>query len=281
MPRTDDVRDRLLASYEALPPGGRNGNGFFLRLLAGTQGLLLLAGGLMLTVEGTPVVALGGDEARRVTFRFEPESAPVEITPEPRPVEPEPDPVEMAPEITPATVLDQAIDRSAPEPELESTPATTPDDPATPVEPPRRVYGVRKVFARGLGADGSGAPGLVVKRGNTVDGRADSLVATPEDLVGTLAPLSTVSRAPVPLRRVKPRYSDLLREHRATGTVTARLLVDVDGSVRLVEVTSDIGHDSSDLAEAAFRQFRFEPAIRGGEPVAVWIIHKIRFELQE
>ena len=43
------------------------------------------------------------------------------------------------------------------------------------------VYGVRKVFARGLGSGPGESPGLVVKQGNSVDGRADTLTATAAD----------------------------------------------------------------------------------------------------
>lgn len=254
------------------------------RTLANLMGLCLLVstglGLLMLTVEAPPVLVRTVDQSVRVTFH-----APA--TPEPQaPPRPEPVAAEAAPEpepvdLTEPVVLAQAVDLPAVAPEPKDAPAATAADPE-PAPPVRRVYGVRKVLAHGLGSGASNAAaGLVVKRGNTLDGIADELTATPDDLRGQLAALSTVERAPVPERRVKPRYSEALLAARATGTVTARVLVDREGRVAAVVVTEDIGHDSADVAAEALRQFRFRPALRHGEPVAVWIIHRIRFEFQE
>ena len=87
--------------------------------------------------------------------------------------------------------------------------------------------------------------------------------------------------APEPVHQVKPRYSAAMLAARASGVVTARLLVDADGAVAEVVVLEDIGHDARTLAAEAFRQFRFRPARRHGESVAVWIVFRMRFEYQE
>lgn len=255
------------------------------RTLANLMGLCLLAstglGLLLLTVEAPLLPVRTVDQAVRVTFHApatpEPQAPP---RPEPVAVEPEPDDPEPL-DLTEPVVLAQAVDLPAVAPESVDLPASAPAEP-DPAPPARRVYGVRKVLARGLGSGaGDAGAGLVVKRGNTLDGMADELTATPDDLRGQLAALSTVERAPVPEHRVKPHYSEALLAARATGTVTARVLVDREGRVAAVVVTEDIGHDSADVAAAALRQFRFRPALRHGEPVTVWIIHRIRFEFQE
>jgi TonB family protein len=213
------------------------------------------------------------EAARHVTFVVP--SAPETVAP----VVPEPAPEpEAAHELTPETVLAQAVDLAVPE--TTETPAPVEEVVAEP-EPVRRVYGVRRVYAQGLGSGAGGGSALVVKRGNTLDGKADTLTATERDLQGSLAPLSTVTQAPKPIERHKPGYSEALREAGARGTVKARLLIDTEGTVRRVEVLSDIGYDSRELAIAAFEKFRFRPALRDDEPVAVWITHKIRFEFQE
>ncbi len=276
MHSAEERRRRLLARYEEAPVDARSTGRRFTGLWSVSQLLLIgLTALTVATVEPTPAFRSGDTPPTRFTFQPERErpSAPPEAEPEP---DPEPREEEI-PEITPETVLDQAIDRPADEPEQIAPPADEPQAPP----PPRRVYGVRKVYARGLGSGAGSGSGIVVKRGNTLDGVADTVVALPEDLQGTLAPLSTVNRAPEPTHRVKPKYSETLRENRATGTVAARLLVDIDGTVRAVEIVADIGFDSRELAVTAFRQFRFRPALRAGEPVAVWIVHKIRFEFQE
>ncbi|MCP4571330.1 MAG: hypothetical protein GY838_03190 [bacterium] len=239
-----------------------------------TAATVCVAVGLALTLaEVPPLMETPGGTAHRVTVEFD----AVEL-PRPQP-ELESAPPPEPPRLDPATVLAQTVDRPAPEAVVAKVAPTQPASPADPE--PRRVYGVRKVYARGLGAAGAGAGRLVVKRGNTVDGRPDSLTATAADLRGELAALSAVERAPEPLHRVKPVYSEALAKARARGVVSAYLLVDVDGAVRDVNITEDIGYDSREVASAAFRRFRFRPAVRGGEPVAVWILHRIRFEFQE
>lgn len=245
------------------------------RLLQGMLSASLLIFGviglLLLTVDLTPLKQRVRAKASRITFHAPP--APVI---EPEPVIAEPEPIELPEE----AVLAQAVDVPViiPDP----VPVPVMEAPVEPTPPPRRVYGVRKVLATGLG-NGSGGmqTGIVVKRGNVLDGVADDLTATDDDLKGELAALSTVERAPEPLRRVKPKYSEELVDARVSGTVTARLLIDTDGTVARVEITEDIGHDSAQVAAEALRQFTFRPALRRGEPVAVWIIHRIRFEFQE
>ncbi len=253
---------RLLTAYEVPAPADHRAR-LLGRLLGGCLAGTAALGLLLLTVEITPAEIAAAVQAHRIAY--------VPTSP-PTPAEPPPTLTRKAEpgKVEPDAMLAQAVDQPA---DVQPAPVAA---------PPRRVYGVRQVLARGLG-DGGRAPrmGIVVKRGNTLDGVADTLTATAADLAGPLVPLSTVEQAPEPVHRVLPEYSPALIAARASGTVTARLLIDVDGRVAAVEVLEDIGHDSRDLAVAAFRQFRFRPALRGGEPVAVWIVHRIRFEFQE
>jgi periplasmic protein TonB len=250
---------RQLTAYEAPAPLDDRAR-LLGRLLGACLAIAAALGLLLFTVEITPAGIAAAARAPRITYIAPP--PPPEPTPAatPEPV------VETPPEAALAPAVDQ--------PGADSTPPVASE--------PRRVYGVRQVFSRGLGTTGQ-APrmGIVVKRGNTLDGVADTLTATEADLAGPLVALSTVERAPEPIHRVVPEYSAAMLAARASGTVTARLLIDDDGRVAAVEVLEDIGYDSRALAVAAFRQFRFRPALRGGEPVAVWIVHRIRFEFQE
>ncbi len=268
-PLSAELRRQLLREYaESRSSKNRETDRVFHRLFAGSLAVAIGLGGLLLTVPVTPAARLTLLDPTPVAFKVAAElsdSAAPSPPPPPRQVAP----VEPAPVITSDTQLAQEVDSPA-----------TEGDPAAQT-PARRVYGVRKVFARGLGAGSGGDGSLVVKRGNTLDGRADTLTATAADLNGPVAPLSTVEVPPTPVRQVKPRYSQALIDHRVSGVVSARLLVDADGQVREVEITEDIGFDSREIATNAFRQFRFRPALRGDRPVAVWILFKIRFEFQE
>ena len=260
-----ELRQRLLGEY-ASAPAGHSHDRLFHRLLAGHLVAVLGLGTVLWTADVPAAITLAAGRGRSVTVRLGPEFA----QPAPRPPE----------EIRPDTKLAQprATERMNDEARVAPPPSETPV-----TDPPRRVYGVRKIFARGLGADG-GDGSLVVKRGNTLDGIADTLTATEADLRSTpegATSLSTVDRAPDAIHQVKPRYSAALLEHRQSGTVSARLLVQADGSVGRVEILRDIGFDSGEVAAEALRQFRFRPAVRSGQPVAVYITFHIRFEFQE
>jgi protein TonB len=60
-----------------------------------------------------------------------------------------------------------------------------------------------------------------------------------------------------------------------------RFEVLTDGSVGAVKVQKSAGHSDFDQAAIdAVKTWRFEPARRGKEPVAVWVTLPVRFELR-
>lgn len=270
-PAPASVPPRWRRFAEPAPPAPRDQ----VRLLAaGSLALFLALGAGLSLVEVSAVAARTRAIGHRVTI----ETSPIALPPPPQ--KPRPDAAAPAapPRLDPATVLSQDVDRAAPA-QAQTPPQAAPN--AAESAPTRRVYGVSKVYARGLDAGAADATGLITKLGNTTSGPPDTLTATDADLRGELAALSTVDQAPVPVSRIKPEYTPALVAARASGTVAAYLLVDIDGSVREVHVTEDIGHDSRAVAAAAFARFRFQPALKNGTPVAVWILHRIRFEFQE
>ncbi|MDR3011957.1 MAG: energy transducer TonB [Chitinispirillales bacterium] len=149
-----------------------------------------------------------------------------------------------------------------------------------PPRPPRQVYGLRRVFSQGLGANGSSGDAIVGRLGNTLNANADTAAAVPDDLRPQPVAQPTIPpRLQSRFRRLRPQYSQEMLQNRVEGTVRARLLVGTDGNVRRVEITEDIGYDSAEIATDFLMTLQFEPATRGGEPVSVWIPFSIRFEL--
>ncbi len=249
-----------------------------LNLTLGSAALVMALGLILMTAQVPALRQMANPVRRQVRLRLDAVSIPIQEEPQ-EPVVAEPE-VDEIPRLEPQAILSAPVDRPAVESEQPAAVAPQTTEPA-PAEPPRRVYGVRKVYAKGLGAGATGTGGLVTKQGNTLGGQRDSLTATAADLQGELAALSTIDQAPEPLHRAKPDYSPDMRQARAEGVVSAYLLVDADGSVQDVKITADIGWDSAQVATQALRRFTFRPAIKNGEPVAVWILHRIRFEFQE
>ena len=238
---------------------------------------VLLFGVAMISIEVPVPFSESVVHSQPVTINLQQLMEPVSAEPEPV-VQKE---VEEVPVLEPETILSSPIDRPLVKTEKPMVVAAQQKDEAIATPAVRRVYGVRKVYAKGLGQGNSEPSGLVSKRGNTIDGMADDLKATEADLQGELASLSSVDKAPEPLRRIKPVYSQAMLKAQVRGLVTAYLLVDTDGKVKDVKVTEDIGLDSRQVAKIALGGFQFKPALKNGSPVAVWILHRIRFEFQE
>lgn len=81
--------------------------------------------------------------------------------------------------------------------------------------------------------------------------------------------------------QVKPRYPDSARQERAQGTTLLKVRVLENGRVSQILVEQSAGHpDLDESATEAVKKWRFEPARRGHEPVAVWVLLPVKFELR-
>jgi TonB family protein len=143
----------------------------------------------------------------------------------------------------------------------------------------RRVYGLRRVFSVGIGAQGGIGDAVIGKLGNTLNKEVDTVTATRDDIKGKIVSITTITAAPKMLNVVKPEYTKEMIEAKVEGLVKAELLIDVDGKVKEVKLLNDLGYGSGERAREAFLQWTFEPAKRDGTPVAVWITYSIRFVL--
>lgn len=141
----------------------------------------------------------------------------------------------------------------------------------------RPVYGLRKVYSRGLGARGSMADAVVGKIGNTLDKGFDTLTATQKDIMGDIVSTTTVTEAPRFRKKIRPEYSEQMLAQKIQGVVRVKVLVDIDGKVKKALALNDLGADAADQALKASLAMEFEPAKRGISPVAVWIVVPIRF----
>ena len=76
-----------------------------------------------------------------------------------------------------------------------------------------------------------------------------------------------------------PDYSEEARKAKYQGTVVLWLVVGPDGHPRDMKVTRSLGMGLDQKALEAVRQWKFEPAMMGGKPVAVQISVEVNFRL--
>lgn len=80
--------------------------------------------------------------------------------------------------------------------------------------------------------------------------------------------------------QVKPRYPEALRRRGIEGTVLLKVRVTDRGRVEAVQVERSAGQPELDQsATEAVQRWRFTPARRGSEPVAVWVLIPVEFRL--
>ena len=80
--------------------------------------------------------------------------------------------------------------------------------------------------------------------------------------------------------QIKPRYPESARRAGAQGVTTLRVRVLENGRVGEVVVDQSAGFRDLDFAAVeAVKKWLFEPARRGKEPVSVWVLLPVKFEL--
>ena len=105
----------------------------------------------------------------------------------------------------------------------------------------------------------------------------------PPTIHGTTPRFVVYEDAPVVIRRVAPNYPEFARRGRIQGTVILNIEILIDGSIGAIEVRQSLMSGPNGLDEeaiAAVRQWQFQPAKNGGNPVACWITQPINFTLE-
>jgi TonB family protein len=85
---------------------------------------------------------------------------------------------------------------------------------------------------------------------------------------------------PVAIEKTPPKYPPEARKAKVSGVVVADLVIDEVGVVRDVLVQESPSDELSNAAIEALEQWRFQPAMMNGKPVAVRYIVTIKFNLQ-
>ena len=92
------------------------------------------------------------------------------------------------------------------------------------------------------------------------------------------APVARGSETPVPISQPAPRYPQEALRRNAGGTVRVKVTVATDGSVDRLDVAESSGNRHLDRAAMeAVRRWRFQPAVRDGQPVVADVVVPIVF----
>ena len=78
-----------------------------------------------------------------------------------------------------------------------------------------------------------------------------------------------------------PEYSEEARKGKIEGVVVLWMIVTPEGTVRDVKVARSLGHGLDEKAIEAVKKWKFEPALKDGQPVAVQINVKCSFRLSK
>lgn len=107
-----------------------------------------------------------------------------------------------------------------------------------------------------------------------------------EDLggkLGTTNRFAVYEDPPVAIKRVTPKYPEFVKKMGVEGEVYLDVEVFANGMVGAIEVKQSLMDGPGGLDEAAIkavRQWEFNPAKSGGQPVACWVTFPITFSLQ-
>ncbi len=93
--------------------------------------------------------------------------------------------------------------------------------------------------------------------------------------------LSDVDQIPQPLVQIEPFYPAHARMRQIEGSVLVEFVVTADGQTDTVKVlSSEPGTLFCQAAVNAVQRWLFKPGVRDGQPVAVRVQQRIRFELE-
>jgi TonB family protein len=80
--------------------------------------------------------------------------------------------------------------------------------------------------------------------------------------------------------RVEPTYTEKARVAKLQGVVQLYCEVTAEGRVENLQVLRGLGMGMDEAAASSLRQWRFHPAMRGGQPIPVILTVEVNFSLQ-
>ena len=88
---------------------------------------------------------------------------------------------------------------------------------------------------------------------------------------------SSFDEAPTPLRTQAPVHPEALLRDGVSGMVSVKVAIDENGNVTETTVAKSTNSAFDQPALAAVSQWKFKPAKKAGQPVAVTVVVPVRF----
>jgi TonB family protein len=85
---------------------------------------------------------------------------------------------------------------------------------------------------------------------------------------------------PVLIRRTDPEYTEEARAAKFQGVVMLKAVVDTEGAPQDVSVVRSLGLGLDEKAIECVKNWKFRPATKDGNPVAMWVTIEVNFRLQ-
>jgi TonB family protein len=90
---------------------------------------------------------------------------------------------------------------------------------------------------------------------------------------------SGVVAAPKPTHTPDPTYTETAQRNKVQGTAILSVVVNEKGFPEVLQITQGLGEGLDTQAVAAVAKWRFQPAMKDGQPVAVLINVQVTFHL--
>jgi TonB family protein len=107
---------------------------------------------------------------------------------------------------------------------------------------------------------------------------AASVREAEEKLLAQISQSSGDRKAKI-IYRVEPEYPEDARAKKIEGTVLLGFTIDHDGLPQGIQVKRPLYPSLDQSAIEAVRKWRFEPALKGGQPVSMWVTVEVYFAL--
>ena len=205
---------------------------------------------------------------------------PPSAAPRPSPPPPPPKAPAAARPVAPAPSASRVERAEAPPAPATVSPPTQPDmtqlaAPATPPLP-------RGVQAPAGASAAASTPSSAAAATPVPDGAVSRGPSAPAPVVAAVPRASGARRViPRAVEQQRPAYPSSARRARIQGTTLLAVLIADDGRVAEIVVKESSGHPDLDEAAAdAVRRWRFTPARRGDDPIAMWVELPVDFRLR-